>query len=177
MGIFSFRRRRHPRSNPDEKGMGIFSFRRRRHPRSGLTNISVYTPRNSAVIQPKTPSGFNKNRRDCSKFLLVITACCMLMGYHMSCILLSAASILAMTEATFFSVKNLKWIILSTISFNASLTAFVMMQGHNVVDEDKAYGLKFTLWFAAKYIPLVWGVILSLFMVSAVMSMAPTHTR
>jgi hypothetical protein len=120
-----------------------------------------------------TPAGFNKSRRDFSKFLLVVTACCLLMGHHLWCILLSAGSILALKEGTFFSVKNAKWMILSMISFAASLVAFVMLQGHNVVDEDKAYGLKFTLWFTAKFIQLVWGVILSLFLVSAFTSTAP----
>jgi hypothetical protein len=76
-------------------------------------------------------------------------------------------------EGTLFSVKNLKWMILSMISFAASLVAFVMLQGHNVVDEDKAYGLKFTLWFTAKFIQLVWGIILSLFLVSAFTSTVP----
>jgi hypothetical protein len=152
--------------------MDIFSFRRQRYPRSA-PNMSVYNPSSNAVMQSQTAPGFNKNRRDFSKFLLVITACCLLMGYRMSCILLSAGSILTLKEGTFFSVKNLKWMILSMISFTASLVAFVMLQGHNVVDEDKAYGLKFTLWFAAKFIQLVWGIILSLFMVSAFTTTVP----
>jgi hypothetical protein len=135
--------------------------------------MSVYNPSSNAVMQSQTAPGFNKNRRDFSKFLLVITACCLLMGYHMSCILLSAGSILTLKEGTFFSHKNLKWMILSMISFTASLIAFVMLQGHNVLDEDKAYELKVTLWFTAKFIQLVWGVSLSLFMVSAFTTTVP----
>jgi hypothetical protein len=127
----------------------------------------------NVVMQPQTTPGFNKNRRDFSKFLLVVTACCLLMGHNMWCILLSAGSILALKEGTFFSVKNLKWMTLSMISFAASLVAFVMLQGHNVVDEDKAYGLKFTLWFTAKFIQSVWGITLSLFLVSAFTTTAP----
>jgi hypothetical protein len=85
----------------------------------------------------------------------------------------AGGSILTLKEGTFFSHKNLKWMILSMISFTASLIAFVMLQGHNVLDEDKAYELKVTLWFTAKFIQLVWGVSLSLFMVSAFTTTVP----
>jgi hypothetical protein len=128
--------------------------------------MSVYTSSN-AIIQPQTPPGFNKNRRDLAKILLAVVAVFLLCGYHIWSILLSAASILSLKEGTIFSAKNLKWMSLSMISFTASLIAFVMMQGHHIVDEDKAYGLKFTLWFTALFIQVVWGVILGLFMISA----------
>jgi CDP-diglyceride synthetase len=113
---------------------------------------------------------FYKNRRDVSIFLLAVTACCLLMGRHMWCILLSAGSLLALKEEIFFSAnsieKSIKWMFLSVISFSASLIAFVMMQGQSVVDEDKAYLLKFTL-----------GLLLSLFSWCGASSLASLWCR
>jgi hypothetical protein len=132
--------------------------------------MHVYTTRNA--IQCQTPPGFNKNRRDAAKILLVGVSGCLFFGDHLWCTLLSAASILSLKEGTTSSAKNLKWMSLSVISFMASLIAFAMMQGHSILDEDTAYALKFELWFIATFIQVIWGAILGLFMIAAFTGMA-----
>ena len=53
----------------------------------------------------------------------------------------SAISIFTVKQGTLFSTKNIKWGMLSVVSFIVSLTNFILLQGYEVIDEDKAYSL------------------------------------
>ena len=88
----------------------------------------------------------------------------------------SAVSIIILKEGTLFSGKNIKWMMLSGISFLSSLGSWFLENAHEVVDEDKAYGLKISLWLASKSMQVVWGIILALFLFSAATSKPPAST-
>jgi hypothetical protein len=75
-----------------------------------------------------------------------------------------------MKEGTIFSGKNIKWMLLSGISFLASLGSWSLERGYEVVDEEKAYGLKISLWLGSKSLQAMWGIILAVFLFSAATS-------
>jgi hypothetical protein len=125
----------------------------------------------SATQQPPeyipTPPGYNKQRRDMAKLLLSIVAVGLLSGNSFWGIVLSIGAILCLKEGTVWSAKNLWWMTLSGISFASSLTSYALLEGRNVIDEEKGYGLYMTLSVVAKLIQVCWGVTLSVFLYSA----------
>jgi hypothetical protein len=70
-------------------------------------------------------------------------------------------------EGKLLSVKNLKWMSLSAISFLAGLVSMIQMSGYEEVDGDRAYGLKIGLLLMANGTRIGWGAILILFLLSA----------
>ena len=123
---------------------------------------------NNAVGQvQQTRPGFNKSRRDIARIILWLVAATLLCGLHVEATCFSAAAVLVLKEGTFFSVKNMKWMILSAISFAASLLSLNMKRGADAVDEERAYSMKIMLWIATKSISTGWGVTLGLFLLSA----------
>lgn len=117
-----------------------------------------------------TPPGFNKSRRDLTKLLLLLTAASLFTGANGFAVCTSASSIFVVKQGTLFSTKNVKWGALSVISFVVSLTAFILLQGYQVVDEDKAYTLKMSLYLTAKSMQAFWAVVLGLFLFSTLTS-------
>ena len=114
-----------------------------------------------------TPPGFNKHQRDISKLLLAATSFCLLTGMGSNvAIILSAIATIIIKQGTMGSIKNLKWITLSAISFLASIVSFSLLSGQRALDEEKAYELKFKMWYGGKFIQTVWGGILALFIIS-----------
>jgi hypothetical protein len=134
-----------------------------------MSNVTVAIGRKT---NSSTPTGFNKIKRDQCKFLLAVTSVLLLSGEVFFAILSSAVAVLSIKEGTVASTRNLKWMTLSFISFLASLSSLIMMNGSEFVDEDKAYGLKICLWLGAKSLQTGWGVTLGLFLVSAMSSKA-----
>jgi hypothetical protein len=67
-----------------------------------------------------------------------------------------------MKQGTVMSIKNLKWLALSFISFLVSLVAAVLLSSATLVDEEKAYHFKMQLHFAGLISQKVWGGILAL---------------
>jgi hypothetical protein len=125
-----------------------------------------------------TPPGFNKHQRDVSKILLAGTSFCLLTGMLPAVsVVLSAVATIFVKQGTAGSVKNLKWLVLSVLSFLASLVSSSMLGGQALVDEERAYELKFKLWFAGRLIQTVWGGILALFVFSALSSDTTEHTQ
>jgi len=129
----------------------------------------------TALSQPQyqdstTPAGFNKRRRDMAKCLLCLTTALLLTSSNALATCTSAGAILVLKEGTLLSHKNWKWGILSTVSFTVSLSAAILLQGHAIIDEDKAYGLKITLWLVVKFLQLFWSTALGLFLLSAMTS-------
>jgi hypothetical protein len=114
-----------------------------------------------------TSPGFNKKRRDQCKVMLGLVSGFLLMGQPFAAILASCAAVMCIKEGTLASSRNLKWMTLSMFSFGASLTATIMMNGHTMVDEEKAYGLKICLWLGSKSIQSGWGITLAFFLFSA----------
>lgn len=84
----------------------------------------------------------------------------------MASIVTAAAAILCIKEAKIASTKNMKWMSCSFVTFGAALSSFILAMGSDFVDEDKAYGLKISLWLGAKSVQTGWGVTLALFLVS-----------
>ena len=117
--------------------------------------------------QIQTPPGYNKSRRDIARLILTLVAIALLCGEQLLATFFSGAAILVLKEGTLFSIKNIKWTLLSAVSFAASLISLNMERGSNAVDEDRAYTLKMVMWLAAKTIQTGWGVTLGFFLFSA----------
>ena len=119
-----------------------------------------------------TPPGYNKGHRDATKILLAGTSVALLFGRIVLALLFSAAAMLFIKQGTMASAKNIKWMVLALVSFVGSLCSCAFMVGEEILDEEKAYELKFRLRFRAKFIEIVWGGILALFLISAYTSNA-----
>jgi len=133
-----------------------------------MRTVSASNGTNIAKVKTKsTPPGYNKARRDQCKFLLMLTAVLLVTGGSLLSILTAAGAVLCIKEGTIASTKNMKWLTLSFISFCASLSSLILDKGAAFVDEEKAYGLKISLWLGAKAIQTGWGMTLALFLVSA----------
>mmetsp|Transcript_16735 Transcript_16735/g.23619 ORF Transcript_16735/g.23619 Transcript_16735/m.23619 type:complete len:184 (-) Transcript_16735:73-624(-) len=132
------------------------------------TNMTTTTTTISEQQQGPTPKGWNKNRRDICKVLLLFTCIQLLGNQPIGATVTSSASVLCIKEGTFWSTKNLKWLILSVISFGSSLMSYILVRGYHDMDDDKAsHGVSFALFFMAKSIQTFWGVTLGMFLFSA----------
>ena len=114
-----------------------------------------------------TPPGWNSGRRYVARGVLWFVVVTLMTGKQIWATFFSAVAIIILKEGTLFSGKNIKWMLLSGISFVASLGSWSLEQSYDVVDEEKAYGLKISLWLGSKSIQGVWGTILAVFLFSA----------
>eukprot|EP00980_Cylindrotheca_fusiformis_P030956 scaffold25678_cov137-Cylindrotheca_fusiformis.AAC.4 len=130
-----------------------------------MSDVTVAIGRRKSTAS--TPAGHNKRKRYQCRFLLGVTSVLLLSGEVFFAIISAAAAILSIKEGKIASTRNLKWMTLSGISFLASLASLIMMNGSEFVDEDKAYGLKVSLWLGAKSLQTGWGITLALFLISA----------
>lgn len=79
----------------------------------------------------------------------------------------SALATISMKQGTTWSIKNIKWLSLSFISFLVSLVSAVLLSSAVLVDEEKAYHFKMQLHFAGLISQKVWGGILALLLALA----------
>ncbi|KAL7575212.1 hypothetical protein ACA910_018698 [Epithemia clementina (nom. ined.)] len=132
-------------------------------------------PRQGSVPLP-TPPGFNKHRRDISKFLLLLVVFFLLANHTYSSFVAVACSvgcIFTLKEGTLWSTKNIKWMTLALISFGASLSSAILLHLRDGIldpETDQGNFWSFLLWASAKWIQLGWGIPLSLFLLSAWLS-------
>ena len=113
------------------------------------------------------PPGYNKRKRDQVKIVLTVVALGLLGGDSVVPTIGSAAAIICLKEGTLWSAKNLKWLVLCTVSFVASLVSWALLRHSHHAEEEKAYTLDSMLWVSAKIIQTCWGVTLSVFLCSA----------
>jgi len=121
-----------------------------------LTNTSTTTTNTPS----STPPVFNKHRRDACKGLLTFTTLCLAMNVHILALLASAAALMSVKEGTWWSGENLKWMILSMTSFGATLTSWMLREGSELVDQEKAYNLAILLYLGHKLVQVGWSAIL-----------------
>jgi hypothetical protein len=133
------------------------------HP-SSRYHDAVVTP---SQHQPPTPPGYNKARRVISRLLLGVTAASLLSNSNVSAVISSACAIMVLKDGTMMSTKNIKWGIISVVSFVFSLSAWILGSVSFLVDEEKGYTLKILFVCGMKAMQLFWGVILGLFLYSA----------
>jgi hypothetical protein len=119
---------------------------------------------------PTTPPGFNSSRRYIARYILWLVVLTLMSGKYIPSGILSAMSIIILKEGTIFSGKNIKWMLLSIVSFLSSVTAFACFRGSQKIDEERAYTLYITFWLASKSIQIIWGIVLGLFLFSAATS-------
>ena len=119
---------------------------------------------------PTTPPGYNSGRRSIARYILWLVVLTLMSGKYLPSGLLSALSIIILKEGTLFSGKNIKWMILSMISFLSSVIAYAFFRGSQQIDDERAYTLYITFWLASKSIQLIWGMVLGLFLFSAATS-------
>ena len=131
------------------------------------SNNTLGTPQTSSTSATTTPPGWNAGRRSVARGLLWFVVLTLLSGLRIWATVFSVSSIVILKEGTFFSGKNIKWMIISVVSFLASLGSWTLSQGADAVDEDEAYSLKISLWLMASSIQVVWGIILAVFLFSA----------
>lgn len=116
------------------------------------------------------PPGYNKRKRDMVKLVLVVVAAGLLRGDPKVATVLSIVAMVCLKEGTFWSTRNIKWMILCVISFGLSLASWSLERGSDEVNEEKVYAFDSfdsVLWMSAKTIQLCWGMTLSVFLVSA----------
>lgn len=87
----------------------------------------------------------------------------------MTALVSSALAALSMKQGTVMSIKNIKWFILSFISFLVSLVSSVLFRCATLVDEEKAYQYKIQLHSVALISQKVWGGILALLLAMALL--------
>mmetsp|Transcript_9578 Transcript_9578/g.16710 ORF Transcript_9578/g.16710 Transcript_9578/m.16710 type:complete len:147 (+) Transcript_9578:116-556(+) len=121
----------------------------------------------SGTQRYQTPPGFNKSQRDIARSILWLVFVAIFVGENVLAAFFSATAIVVLKEGTLFSHKNLKWMLLSVISFCASLFAWQMAKGSEAIDENRAYALKMLLWLMAKSIQMGWSVTLGFFLLLA----------
>jgi ABC-type bacteriocin/lantibiotic exporter with double-glycine peptidase domain len=109
-------------------------------------------------------SGFNKHLRDRSKYALAVTVFALSANWLSLATAISAYSIYNLKSGTAVSVKNLKWMVISVISFVVSLVALICERGAAFVDVEKAYDFKMNLQFRADALRTVWWPTLLLFL-------------
>jgi hypothetical protein len=119
---------------------------------------------------PTTPPGYNSGRRSIARYILWLVVLTLMSGKYLPSGILSALAIIILKEGTLFSGKNIKWMILSMISFLSSLIAYAFFRGSQQIDDERAYTLHITFWLASKSIQLIWGIVLGLFLFSAATS-------
>lgn len=117
--------------------------------------------------QSPHPPGYNKNKRDQVKIILTVVALGLLGGDSIIPTIGSAAATICLVEGTLWSVKNLKWLVLCTVSFVASLLSWALVRHSHHAEEERAYSFDSMLWVSAKIIQTCWGVTLSVFLCSA----------
>ena len=123
-----------------------------------------------------TATGWNRKHRNATKILLVFTCCCLVAGNApLSALLSSALATISMKQGTVMSIKNLKWLVLSFISFLVSLVSAVLLSSATLIDEEKAYHFKTQLHFVGLISQRVWGGILALVLALAFLIERPTN--
>ena len=133
--------------------------------------VAVAVAVNNATPTPTTtPPGYNSGRRSIARYILWLVVLTLMSGKYLPSGILSALSIIILKEGTLFSGKNIKWMILSMISFLSSLIAYAFFRGSQQIDDERAYTLYITFWLASKSIQLIWGIVLGLFLFSAATS-------
>eukprot|EP00536_Pseudo-nitzschia_multiseries_P018508 jgi/Psemu1/315982/fgenesh1_kg.2624_\ len=105
-----------------------------------------------------------------ARWVLWLVVPCLMTGALVWAMIFSAASIFILKEGTLFSSRNIKWLILSAISFMASLGSWTLSLGIDEVDEDRAYSLKMSLWLLKIFCTVGWASILALFLMSSQIS-------
>ena len=123
-----------------------------------------------------TPPGWNSGRRYVARLVLWFVVLTLMSGLQIWATFFSALSIIILKEGTLFSGKNIKWMILSGVSFLASLGSWSLERSYEAVDEEKAYGLKICLWLGSKSMQGIWGIVLAVFLFSAALSKSATTT-
>jgi hypothetical protein len=119
------------------------------------------------TTQEDPPVMRNKSRRDLARVILWIVSVALLAGRTVEATCLSASVILVLKEGKILSVKNMKWMILSVLSFLAGLSSMIATRGYEEVDEDRSYWFKMQLWLWASGTRTGWGAILLLFLLSS----------
>ena len=126
------------------------------------------TSQTAPWLPASTPPGFNKKLRDIARcILLLLVTASILQEMHLWAACFSATAILLLKDGRASSIKNMKWMVLSIMSFVASLLSWSMRLGSNIVDEEKAYTLKISLLLMGKFIQTIWGITLGFFLLSA----------
>lgn len=143
-----------------------------------------------AFKSPDTPEGYNSTRRFTARWVLWGVVFGLIRSRLVVALLCAASSIVILKEGTVFSGKNLKWMILSMLSFGISVLAWSFRRAHDSItatiddDEDgneddgqphhrRRYPvmkiLRLVLKLSSKWLATVWAAILGLFLLSALL--------
>ena len=119
----------------------------------------------------KTPPGYNKTKRIITRGLLGIAAIGLTQeGYSSHSLACSSLAFLTMKEGTFWSFKNLKWMILTLITFCVSLWSTICMENAETFGVQRAYMMSAAVRMTGRTPELMWGYILGMFVTSAFMT-------
>jgi len=132
-----------------------------------------------AFKSPDTPEGYNSKRRFTARWILWGVVFGLIRPRLLIVALIcSVSSIVILKEGTFWSGKNLKWTILSMISFGVSVLSWSFRRAHDsitaTIEEDEdghrhpiLKTLQLVLHLSSKWMAHVWAAILGVFLISA----------
>jgi hypothetical protein len=121
-----------------------------------------------------TPPGYNYSIREISRLLLGITALALFTNANSIATMSSAGAVTMLRGGTMFSIKNIKWTILSIISFLFCLTISSLQNTVHVFQPNDSNGDRnswnlIALLFLGqmKFLQMFWGGIITFVLVSA----------
>lgn len=127
-----------------------------------ITNVNSGGKSNSYAIV-----GRNKKLRDRVKLILTSTCICLFLNQNGWALLTSVVALITLKKGTLFSHKNWKWGTLCVISVVVSAAGYMWNRSEHHIDENRAYHMKLITWILANWLSGFWGIILGLFLVSA----------
>jgi len=145
----------------------------------GLYKFLMRAFKSPDTPEPDTPEGYNSKRRFMARWILWGVVFGLLRPRLLIVALIcSVSSIVVLKEGTIFSGKNLKWTILSMISFGVSVLSWSFRRAHNsitaTIEEDEEgrrhpilKTLQLVLHLSSKWMVNVLGAILGVFLLSA----------
>lgn len=113
--------------------------------------------------------GHNKFRRDVVKLLLCVVSGSLFTDYNGIALLTSIGCIGILKQLTFFSTRNIKWGILSVVSFVISTWCFTCARSVSASEGSlyNEYTVTTMFYFSVQTTQTFWSIILAVFLISA----------
>ena len=145
---------------------------------------------NPVVPTPMKQIGFNKGLREISRICLGVTALALFSNCNGIATIASAGAIIVLRDAKLLSTRNIKWKLLSILSFIFSLIAYCLggtaatfgdttnnkMDAFEPISDGKLLLQGFFIGWM-KFYQLFWGSILTFVLISAYTSKAKEHDK
>ena len=112
-------------------------------------------------------SSFHAEKRFMARWILRVVVFGLVRTRLLIAIGCAVADLVVLKDGKLKSSKNLKWMVLSFISFLASATLWSLGRIYEGIDEDRAYLFRTCLRLTANWVRVLWAIVLGMFLVSA----------